>query len=241
MSVFFRSIPIWVLWALPCVWRLVQPARCPAQAIGDSYVVPYRDEVAHQPPPEVPRTYGPVEAGQEAYQRAEQERREAIARQLQTEDMVAWQQSPPWYYHYYPSVRPGYVVGGRRAVQFSYRPAYVYPRSVPLGWFESWPLVPGDIYGFPYPYRIPQPWGHQVVVIGPRTYLVRPLYEAAPKLAPPGPTVAPPAPEPPQPSPPAMATSRSDRREVVPTPPAIEPSPARRAPSAASEGGPREF
>jgi hypothetical protein len=241
MRVFFRSIPVCVLWALPFGWWLAQPAGCPAQAVGDSYVVPYRDEMAHQPPPEVPRTYGPVEAGQEAYQRAEQERREAIARQLQTEDMVAWYHSPPGYYRYPPLPPMAYVFDGRRAARYAYRPAYVYPRSVPLGWFEAWPLVPGDIYGFPYLYRSPQPWGHQVIVIGPRTSLVRPLYEATPKVSPRGTTAAPPAPEPSQPSPSKGAPPGSDRREVIPTPPAVEPGPAHRAPSGPGEGGPREF
>ena len=217
MAAGFRFVPKWVVLTLPFELLVVATAVCLAQTVGDSHVVPYRDNAAQSPAPDdVPKSYGPVEAGQDAYQWAEQERRQAIARQLQIEDAVAWRHSPARYsYAYYPPVSAVYMRGGPRAYRYAYRPAYVYPRSAPLGWFESWPLVAGEIHGYPYLYRIPQPWGHQVIVIGPRSYLVRPLYKVAPWV--------------------------EEMPEPVSAPPAIEPAPSPPAPSAPGDGGPREF
>jgi hypothetical protein len=153
---------------------------------------------------------------------------------------VAWNHSPAGYrYAYYPPVSAVYVRGGPRAYHYAYRPAYVYPRSVPLGWLDSWPLVAGDIRGYPYLYRVPQPWGQQVIVIGPRSYLVRPLYQMTPRVEPQWSGSPPPVVEPP----------KAESPEQVPAPPAIEPvplpanapAPASPASPAPAKAGPREF
>jgi hypothetical protein len=190
----------------------------------------------------VPKSYGPVEAGQDAYQQAEQERRDAISRQLQIEDAVAYDHAPPAYYG--PNLPTGTVQvwNGRRGYHYVYRAPYVYPRSVPPGWLESWPLAGREIYPYPYVYRVPQPLGHQVVVIGPRSSLVRPIYPA-PQVAGPPPGVVPPPPRPdrPQPAPPKPAAPASGGPERIPAPPALEPAPVPPPPPAPGAGGAREF
>jgi hypothetical protein len=222
-------------------------AVCRGQAGGgSSAVVPYRGNAAESPPATepAPKSYGPVEAGQDAYQSAERERREAISRQLQTEDAVANNRAPLSYPGYYAPAPPAAVQvwGGRRAYRFVYRPPYVYPGSVPPGWLESWPFLGQDIYGYSYSYRIPQPWGHQTVVIGPGVSLVRPVYPPSPRSSPSPPTPMPsalqdlPLPALPKPVPP-----RSGSPERIPTPPAVEPAPIPPPPPAPGAGGAREF
>ena len=155
---------------------------------------------------------------------------------------VAWHHSPAGYrYAYYPAVSAVYVRGGPRAYHYAYRPAYVYPRSVPLGWLDSWPLVAGDVHVYPYLYRVPQPWGQRVIVIGPRSYLARPLYQVTPRVEPPWSGDSPPVAGPPQPGIPLPPPNGVDMPEPVPAPPAIEPAPAPPAASAPGNGGPREF
>ena len=59
------------------------------------------------------RAYGPVEAGRDAYQWAEQQRREAIARQVETEAAVVRDHSPAGYRAYQPSLPVVPTWGGR--------------------------------------------------------------------------------------------------------------------------------
>lgn len=164
--------------------------------------------------------YGPLEAGQEAYLRSEAERREAIAGQLQTVDRMAWYAGQPGY-RYPPSLESVYAyphvwAQGPTGVVMSFRVNPLGYRTYAYrGLFEPWPVVPGDLYGYPGLNRIPQPAGHEIVVTGPNGTLYRPVYPAPPVL--------PPTPASPQPAPPALPSAM----EPLPTPP--------------PEVGPREF
>jgi hypothetical protein len=240
----------WTKW-MPCVLciglLIGQTALCPAQTAVDSSLVPHRADRPENPPPAgpVPKSYGPVEAGQDAYRWAEQERREAISRQLQTKDAVAYGHAPAGYYAPGPPVRAVQVSTGRRGYRYAYRPPYVYPRSTPPGWLESWPFVASDIHGYPYLYRTPHPFGHEAVVIGPRSSLVRPVYPTSPQLPPPSSSTPPPPPAPsmdlPQPAIPKPFPPTSHGPERILTPPPIETAPIPPPPPAPGAGGAREF
>ncbi|MCR4415067.1 MAG: hypothetical protein NUV77_21825, partial [Thermoguttaceae bacterium] len=129
---------------------------------------------------EVPGRYDAIDAGRDAHFRGEQERLDAIGRQIETNDQLAWRAGQPTLY-VYPPLDAVYAYGPRRAYRGAgavpwLMPRYGYPAMPYLGVFEPWPLVPGDVYGYPYVARVPQPVGHQVVVIGPGAYLYRPIY-----------------------------------------------------------------
>jgi hypothetical protein len=59
-----------------------------------------------------------------------------------------------------------------------YRPAYV--RGL-----ETWPAVPGDIWGYPRPRPIEHPVGHESRQTGPNRWIYRPLYAVDVQPAPP--------------------------------------------------------
>ena len=110
MTTAFRSGTKWMPCIVLCTGFLAaQPALCRAQAVGDSSVVPYRADRPENPPlaGPLPKSYGPVEAGQDAYQWAEQERRERISRQLQIEEAVAYDHAPAGSYAPSPPASAG--------------------------------------------------------------------------------------------------------------------------------------
>ena len=153
-------------------------------------------------PPGQPRfqkKYDALDAVRDAQQYAERKRRAAIDAQLRVirdvQEYSAALKASARRYPYGLDYR--YAYPGRRAARraWSYQrwhSRYGYP-----GVFEPWPLVPGDIYGYPYTPRVEQPLGHKVIQTGPNSYIYRPVYES--DLAQPKdnrqPTPAPPVPE----------------------------------------------
>ncbi len=151
--------------------------------------------------PRFPKKYDALDAARDAQQYAERQRRAAINRQLEVirdvQEYSAAVRASAWRYPY--SVDYRYAYPGRRAARRAWS-RHGYP-----GVFEPWPLVPGDIYGYPYTPRVEQPLGHKVIETGPNSYIYRPVYES--DLAKPKdnrqPTPAPPKPREPIPAPPA--------------------------------------
>ncbi len=154
-----------------------------------------------------PKDYGPIEAGQEAFERADTRRREAMDRQLGLNETLRAYADPGNYtvpsadelYAYLPPRPPlpppfwGPRRASRYAVQSSARYSTYYPYAAfpPYGpVFGPWPYVPGRIYGYPYLPRIPQPVGQVQIEIGPNKILSRPVYADEPDAR--QPTPAPP-------------------------------------------------
>jgi len=155
--------------------------------------------------------YDGIDAGEEAYQLADQGRRDAIDRQLQAIQDARWYAGLPTgsaYYRNPPSLGIIYA-GPRRLLPWRARRAerrggYGYVYSYPYA-FEPWPLVGGDIFGYPYDNPIRQPSGVERIWTSPNRYLSRPIYgPAEPVLPPPIPQGAPEPvpPPPPEPAPP---------------------------------------
>jgi len=178
-----------------------------------------------------PPIYDRIDASSESYRRAEANRRETIGLQLDAVDAMAWRAGAFTYSPYPPDMETAYAYGPPRAYRSGAErsPVTVY-RSY-SGVFEPWPVVPGDIYGYPYVERIEQPSGHTVVPYGPNGYYYGPVYahpwgdHACPRMTPLNPPVSV--------QPPAPATAG----ESPPAPPGPEPIPA----PPATEDGPREF
>lgn len=147
--------------------------------------------------PQFPRTYGPLDASRDAYQRAENERRRAIDRQTELNDEMVWYSGHPGFDRDPPGLDTIYAYGpthGRRrvgrgtvrlGVHFGHFGGYPHPLShprngapwaAPWGVFEPWPFVAGDIYGYPYLDHVEQPLGHKVIRTGPNGYIARPVY-----------------------------------------------------------------
>jgi hypothetical protein len=139
------------------------------------------------PPPELgqpdfPRTYGPLDAGRDAYERSERRRREQIDRQLQLQEDLVWWHSWPGSYRYPPSQEsiyaypPSEPLPPRRVLK---EPPRAYRSPTYGGYshvFEPWPFVPGDIWGYPWIDRVEQPLGHKIIETGPNSYIYRPVY-----------------------------------------------------------------
>ncbi|MGQ9574713.1 MAG: hypothetical protein ACUVUC_05305 [Thermoguttaceae bacterium] len=237
MAAVFRSISPSAMGAL-AVWLLgASPVLCRAQATDQRQVVWYRANAVLAPSAaaEPRNSYGSVQAAWESYHRAEQERQEAIRRQLQTLDIITWYYlSPPGGVSCWVSLPAVYAGGWRRAWRDASRAVYRFPRYAPFGVFEPWPMIPGDIYGFPWAYRSHQPSGHEGVVLGPGSYLVRPLYKPLPTVVAPGKRD--------QAGQSGGDTGGSERPgstapEPIPTPAPVEPE----APGRSRVQGPREF
>ncbi|NQT17252.1 MAG: hypothetical protein HQ582_31145 [Planctomycetes bacterium] len=186
--------------------------------------------------PQFPRTYGPLDASRDAYQRAENERRRAIDRQTELNDEMVWYSGHPGFDRDPPGLDTIYAYGPthghrrvgrgtvRLGVHFGHFGGYPHPapyprhrasRVAPWGVFEPWPFVAGDIYGYPYLDRVEQPLGHKMIRTGPNGYIARPVYASDLQ-----------AKEPPPPA----ADQRAVPEAAVPMP--IPPPP---------ESGPREF
>ena len=145
--------------------------------------------------PQFPRTYGPLDASREAYERGEARRRGAIQRQIELNDEMVWYSGHPGFERVPPGLDTIYAYGhtypgrpGPRAtVRLGHFGYYGYPATRPYprcgaGWFppwgvfEPWPLVPGDVWGYPYVDRVEHPLGHKVIRTGPNGYIARPVY-----------------------------------------------------------------
>lgn len=194
-----------------------------------------------QPAPQHSESYGAVEAGQEAYQRAEAQRQANIEAQGALNEEMQAASAPPAYYPYRPvaAVYPGAV-----QVSWGRRRAFWYGPSVPApypplrayrGVLEPWPMVPGAMYRYPYGPWAPYPPAQIRIQIGPGAIPPPPEF---------GPEVVPqqvPTPAPPQDQPEPIPAPAAEPQLNAPNPPA-EPAPA--PPPAAIVPGvprPREF
>lgn len=208
-------------------------------------------------------TYGPLDAAVDAQKRHDARRLDEIDRQRRLN--AAMRQTAgagPDQYGYYPSNAYLYAYPGmihldprRRAVGRSWRsaarayrhgattyrgrPAYPYPAYPSV--FTPWPLIPGDIFGYPYVDRVEQPLGHKKIATGPNGEIYRPVYESdlkpkdAPRQRPSWRELLDKAPV--EGSPREAPTRRQERlRGAAPELPGIEAIPAPPA-----EPGPREF
>ncbi len=147
--------------------------------------------------PEFPPTYGALDASREAEERFGTQRREAIERQVEMNEDMVWYSGVPDYDRQPPGLGTIYAYGGaayvypgRRAVRRRFSatsPTYRYYFPYHGSWsiFVPWPLVPGDVYGYPYLDRVEQPLGHKTIWTGPNGYISRPVYES--DLSRPGP------------------------------------------------------
>lgn len=169
-------------------------------------------------------SFDALDAGRDAYQMAEAERRQATARQVQMVDDMVWYSAAPSYrcplaleFSYaHPRAwraRIGPVVVSAGPAVFGHHASLEALGSATVG--------PWGIYGYPHVERAAQPLGHRVIVTGPNGYVYRPVYPWDLKSPPP-------APPPVQPAPPAPAQP-------------AEPPPPEPIPAPPAESGPREF
>lgn len=192
--------------------------------------------------PAVPApTYGPLEAGQDAYQFAETQRRAALARQLETINQMTWWDTRLAGPGTVPSLESFYAYPRSwRATRYGQgtgpQNSSAYGDDHGRNVFEPWPLVPGDIFSHSQVERIPQPVGHEIVVTGPNSYIYRPVYPGEtipPRQKPlPGEVLLPPPPSanPPAAMPPSSAARGPGEQPRLPMPPLPQP-----------DGEPREF
>ena len=242
---------------LACLLGAVFSPRAHAQQAAGPEVIPVPPPEAQLPPVSPLAKYDSLDAGRDAYLRAEAQRREAIARQLAGN---AYAPSHAYPLGMYLRIGPVYAYlpsAGARA----YR-AYASPiiTSLPYGApsyatrIGAWPGLRALLS--PYADHVEQPLGHVVTPTGPNGYVYRPYYkedlqrsaagltaEANPPAAgvpanPPAPQVAapqPPVPQPPVPQPPAPAPAAAN------APPAGQPAAAERVAAPQPESGPRMF
>lgn len=219
------------------LWGLLGWCVCGAapgqEAPGGAATAPEPPEAPQQARPEV--TYSPLQAGRDAYQMAEQQRRWAIDRQLGLLDDV--KRDNTWIGYAAAGLPEIYAYGSPWAARRAYRRGYG-----PL--FTPWPRVPGDVYGYPYYPWVRQPIGHEKIWTGPNGYIYVPRY------APPGP-----APGVPMPAAPSAAMPGSPPTQSPQPPPAASPGnrvpqpawippaapPPETIPTPPIEPGPREF
>jgi hypothetical protein len=166
--------------------------------------------------------YGPLQAGQDAYWLAEQERAWAVQRQVQ------WAQAA-WLYPAWP---PAYVtVPG----VYGYVPPRVIRRAYRYGYWpvpQPVPYVSPGVYAYPYSVWLGQPPGYGQIVVGPNS-VYRPYYvpPALPQtmpvpMAPSAPTPASPSTRPRQPTPAIPPREPASGPALNgPIPPAPEPIP----------------
>ena len=183
-------------------------------------------------------TYDSLDAGRDAYQRAEAERRGAIQRQIESNRQVPGTADPLGYYPL-RGIGPVYAVPllrpARRAV-WAYRnwesqyPYSVYrPPLLPLTPLPVDPrgALPGYLGTYPSGDRVQQPLGHVVTPTGPNGYIYRPYYGSERGNQGAAPPANPPPPQPPEVNPPTDRSNLNPVPEPIPTPPA--------------QGNPREF
>jgi hypothetical protein len=207
---------------------------------------------AQLPPPSStpPATYDALDAGRDAYLRAEAQRREAIARQLAGN---AYAPSHAFPLGTYLRIGPVYAYLPSAGVR-AYR-AYAAPivTSPPYGApnyatrIGAWPGLRALVS--PYADRVEQPLGHVVTPTGPNGYVYRPYYKedlppsgagVAAEVIPPAAVVPvnPPAPQVPAPQV-VVPHEGAAPQAPVPQPPIPQPpSPAPAAANAPHAGSP---
>ncbi len=160
-------------------------------------------------------TYDAIDASVEAHQRAEARRLGNIDRQLHSLENMRWYAGMPSAYAEYrpgPSLDAVYAYGHRGELRRAARHQRRYGHAR-LSVFEPWPIVGGNIWGYPFFNPIEQPLGHRTTRTGSGTWVTQPLYSQPT----PEPTLAPPrepieSPRPPMPpAPPAAGEIRGPR------------------------------
>jgi len=137
-----------------------------------------------------PEPYDSLAAGRDAYYYHEAQRRQAIADQIGTIDRMKWFAGFPDAGGFDPAPTYGHTIYYRDPPSLDYVYATgrssVYSRYRYRAWpglpdvFEPWPLVPGDIWGYPYYKTVPQPIGQRQIQTGPRRWESHPVYAAPP-------------------------------------------------------------
>jgi hypothetical protein len=127
-----------------------------------------------------PRPYDGFQASAEAAQRQDLRRRGEIAMQLATIEQIKWYAGYPSSFHAPPSLARVYAFGPGSA--YFRRP--LWSSTAPLGVFEPWPLVPGDIWGYPWYDYVPQPIGRIEIQTGPNRWESHPVYAPLPDAVP---------------------------------------------------------
>jgi hypothetical protein len=227
------SWPIVVLFLVVLAWVADGAAEAGQPGAAGPEVVPAPAPVPGQPQSTPRAKYGPVEASRDAYNRGEASRRYAIERQQALRDHIVWYNTwaPTAYRHSLPYIYA--YVPPRIARRIHYNMERFGPPAV----FTPWPLVPGDIYGYPSSPDGGPPVEYEKIWTSPNSYILQPRHApAVPKAA--EPTPAPVAPRPlaeplPEPTPerppqPRLVPPANPGPELIPAPP--------QAPR-----GPREF
>jgi hypothetical protein len=191
-----NRLTFWASCVLVAILGLIVPPAAPAQLASDG-----------------------LQAGQDAYQRAEAERRAAIDHQRQ----LVWQMQ-----RQYAWGDPRYAPSAADAYGYAYGPRRTYRQALRLGYVPLWPRAPGDIYGDPYHGFLRQPTGNGRDGTAPNGYVYRPG-NVPPPPAPGGNRSATPTPAAPRPS----GSPETNPSLSAPVPEAI--------PAPPSEPGPREF
>ncbi len=145
------------------------PETIPTPAAESSSAAKPQGDRLPQPLINTP-SYGGAQTAGDAYRYAEQQRREALARQLSLNDQLSshhWHEAYPssYYQHYWVGSPVNYAYGGPRWELRAYRAAGV--------------LAPWIAYGIGAPHyvdRVPQPLGYVKTWLGPNSYNYRPLY-----------------------------------------------------------------
>ena len=135
----------------------------------------------------------------------EEQRRQAIADQIGTQEHIRWLNG-----------LPSRIYGGRPYSLESIYSGLAYSPGPPAPWktdvFEPWPFVPGDIYGRQWDPPMRQPLGHVTTPTRPNGYTYQPVYEWPRILAPPK-VVVPPLIEKPRIAPPIEEIPSPELRE----------------------------
>lgn len=196
---------------------------------------------AQQPAPAPPK-YDGIMAGQEAYVRAEAQRHQNLATQLSANDTMAWYAGAPTTTPYPPDLESVYANYPPRAYRPG-QPRLVYAHRGYPGVFEAWPMVPGDIWGYPYLRRVAQPRGTVTIPTGPNGYISRPLYDSDLAARPVAPSAPQPQPAQPAPAPPTASPTSAPPPPGLSVTALASPKPAPEAiPTPEPENqGPREF
>jgi hypothetical protein len=163
--------------------------------------------------------YDGIQAGLDAYRLAEERRQIELARQLSLMDQARADLGYPasrgaTVYYGYPSREAAYAYG---------LAPVIWPPLV----FEPWPLIPGDIYGYPLNY-LParQSTGQTQLQTGPKRWESHPVYDPPLTQY--------------QPLPPVESATTVPDPELIPPPPAPTSAAGAEAPAVRPKG-PREY
>jgi hypothetical protein len=231
-------------WAF-VLW-VVSSATANAQQLAAPEAVPVPSPEAQSPPvaPPPPAKYDALDAGRDAYLRAEAQRREAIARQLAGNAYAPSHIFPLGMYLRLGPVYASMPPAGRRTYR-TYAPPIITPP--PYG-APNYATRVGPWLGLrallsPYAERVEQPLGHVVTPTGPNGYVYRPYYkeDLQPKIPLGPPEMAAPWQPAPQAAVPQAAPQPPPAPAAAIAPPVALPAAMEKVPAPQPESGPREL